>query len=399
MTQHWELRTLAEVCEINPSREEVQSLPDNTDVSFVPMAAVSEEGELTNPSVRRAGELKRGFPHFKERDVLVAKITPCFENGKRCLASGLVNGIGFGSTEFHVIRAKNSVLPEWVYYAVSSEEFRRTGSLRMTGTAGQKRVPSSFLKEYNIPVPPIPIQRKIVSDLDRVHRARALRTQADALTGSFLKSLFSKMFGDLHHNNGHFDIEKLDDLKKEGTIITYGIVQAGPHVEGGVPYIKTGDIQNGSIVESGLSRTDRKLAEKFRRSEVHFGDLVYSIRATVGTVALLPKSLDGANLTQGTAKVSPGPRVNKHYLLWYLRSSGCQAWIKSRVKGVTFLEITLATLRRTPILVPPLPLQQKFAFIAEELEGLVEYQNASHRELDDLERVTMQKAFGRARDC
>lgn len=251
----------------------------------------------------------------------------------------------------------------------------------------------SDIKNLKILWPSKEVRREIVTTLEKAEQLKQLRDEADKLTMEFLKAVFSEMFGDLYKNKNNFETKRLDEIKKEGTYISYGIVQAGPDVDDGIPYIKTGDIQNGVIRTDKLSKTSKKIAEKYKRSQVHHGDLVYSIRATVGTVALLPESLDGANLTQGTAKISPGPSINKHYLLWYLRSNGCQTWIKSRMKGVTFKEITLETLRETPVLVPPIELQNKFASIVEEIKKLQEYQKQSKENIENLFNNLIQKAF------
>jgi type I restriction enzyme S subunit len=275
------------------------------------------------------------------------------------------------------------IIPKYLYYLTRSPMYwhwiqGQQKSVTISNINAKQYADFSFI------LPPLSVQRKIVAFLDKLEASRALRKRSDELTHRFMSAVFYHMFGGLYNNKDGFEIRILDDLKKDGTLITYGIVQAGPNVYDGVPYIKTGDIQDGVITEDGLAKTDRRIASKFKRSEVHSGDLVYSIRATVGTVALLPKSLDGANLTQGTAKICPGPSVNKYYLLWYLRSNGCQTWIRNRLKGATFKEITLATLRQTPILLPPLHLQNEFAKLVEKVESLGLYQKQSSSELENL---------------
>ena len=138
-------------------------------------------------------------------------------------------------------------------------------------------------------------------------------------------------------------------------------MQAGEEFPGGVPYIRTGDIADGDISLSRLRHTDPEIARRFARSTVRTGEIVMSIRATVGTTALVPACLDGANLTQGTARISPGECVNGAYLLQYLRMPSTQAWIQRQVKGATFREITLARLRELPVLIPPIEMQEAFA--------------------------------------
>src|SRR5690606_3869824 len=141
--------------------------------------------------------------------------------------------------------------------------------------------------------------------------------------------------------------------------------------------IKTGDIKNGEILASKLKRTSKEIASKYKRSEVNKGDIIMSIRATVGTVALLPDILDGANLTQGTARISPGDKVNRYYLYVYLQSPFVQRWLWKNVKGATFKEITLGKLRELPVAIPPVEVQDKIAKIYSKKDQLKEKYESS----------------------
>ncbi|TOP43681.1 restriction endonuclease, partial [Vibrio parahaemolyticus] len=144
---------LNKIAEINPKPIKLDS--DDIEVSFVGMADVSESAKLMNTTNRLYGEVKKGFTSFQDNDVLVAKITPCFENGKGALVSNLTNGIGFGSTEFHVIRTKEQKgCPEFIHHITTTHNFRVKGEMNMTGTAGQKRVGKDFIASYLIACPP-----------------------------------------------------------------------------------------------------------------------------------------------------------------------------------------------------------------------------------------------------
>lgn len=134
--------------------------------------------------------------------------------------------------------------------------------------------------------------------------------------------------------------------------ITYGIVQAGPHVEGGVPYIRTGDMSGDRLVADQMLRTSPEIAERFRRSRVQVGEIVCAIRATVGKVLPVPAELDGANLTQGTARIAPKAEIDPSYLLWTIRSDKTQRQIAREAKGTTFFEITLTDLRQVSVVIP-----------------------------------------------
>jgi type I restriction enzyme, S subunit len=148
LAEGWVRIKLPEVCALNPPKPPPASLPADASVSFVPMPAVdAEEGAIVNPVPRAFSEVRKGFTAFRDGDVIMAKITPCMENGKAAIARGLLNGLGFGSTEFHVLRSTGTVLPEYVYYFIRQESFRRSAEQDMTGSVGQKRVPGTFLED------------------------------------------------------------------------------------------------------------------------------------------------------------------------------------------------------------------------------------------------------------
>ncbi len=153
----WGLTTLGKCCELNPKRP--KDIDDELLVSFVPMPAVSEDGRIDTTEIRPYAEVKKGFTYFAENDVLFAKITPCMENGKGCVAEGLSNGTGAGSTEFHVLRPiAGKSNPYWLYILTMHETFRSAARKSMTGTGGQLRVPIGFLENYPITMPPIELQ-------------------------------------------------------------------------------------------------------------------------------------------------------------------------------------------------------------------------------------------------
>ena len=155
----WGLTTLGQCCELNPKRP--KGIADDLDVSFVPMPAVSEEGYMDCSTIKPYSEVKKGFTYFAEDDVLFAKITPCMENGKGAIAKGLSNGIGAGSTEFHVLRpVAGKSNPYWIYIITMFDEFRTGARKVMTGTGGQLRVPINYLSDYPIALPPIELQEQ-----------------------------------------------------------------------------------------------------------------------------------------------------------------------------------------------------------------------------------------------
>ena len=168
----WPKAELGTVCVVNPLKSEVAKLDESTEVSFVPMADMSENAMFFDVrSTKRLGEVGPSYTYFKDDDVLVAKVTPCFENGKGGIAKHLHNGIGFGSSEFYVLRPREATTPEWVYLCLASPEFRAWAIPKMTGTGGLQRVPRWAMGEYQIPLPPLETQREIVVELDEERSA------------------------------------------------------------------------------------------------------------------------------------------------------------------------------------------------------------------------------------
>lgn len=166
-------KTLDEIATFRPAKDEIKNLPSDTDVSFVPMASLNTfDASFEATETRKLGDVSSGFTYFKNNDILLAKITPCFENGKAGIAHNLKNGIGFGSTEYIVIRADESVVyPEWIFYYINTREFIDGGKPFMTGTAGQQRIDINYVKQYQIPVPSLEEQKML---LDEIHREQAL---------------------------------------------------------------------------------------------------------------------------------------------------------------------------------------------------------------------------------
>jgi type I restriction enzyme S subunit len=172
---------------------------DGIEVSFVPMPAVeAESGAIDVTATRLFGEVKKGYTGFLEGDVLFAKITPCMENGKMAVVPALKNNVGFGSTEFHVLRAYKGVSPKYLYYFVSSKQVRYDAEHNMTGAVGQKRVPTNYISGREIPLPPTNEQNRIVakietlfSELDKgIEALKTAREQLKVYRQAVLKHAF-----------------------------------------------------------------------------------------------------------------------------------------------------------------------------------------------------------------
>lgn len=192
----WSMSSLGEICKINPKKSQDARLTNGLLVSFVPMPSVSESGDIDTTQVKPYDEVKTGFTYFAENDVLFAKITPCMENGKGAVATGLYNGIGFGSTEFHVLRpAKETATPCWIYTLTVFPQFRNDAASNMTGSAGQRRVPASFLENYRVSVPPLELQNRFAAFVAEVDKSKLAVKQSLEKLETLKKSLMQEYFG------------------------------------------------------------------------------------------------------------------------------------------------------------------------------------------------------------
>ena len=191
----WGLVPLGSACNINPKKIHDSRLVSSTEVSFVPMSAVTERGEIDATATKEYDEVKTGFTYFAENDVLFAKITPCMENGKGAVAKGLRNGIGFGSTEFHVLRPiVGKTDPYWIYTLTAFSQFRMDASNNMTGSAGQRRVPASFLENYRVSLPPIALQEQFAAFVEQTNKSKAAVEKASDEARSLFDCLMQEYF-------------------------------------------------------------------------------------------------------------------------------------------------------------------------------------------------------------
>ena len=167
--EHWEVKSLKRLARISPRIDFSEAQLDDL-VSFLPMEKVSVDGAIDCEIKKPLREVKQGFTAFQKNDVILAKITPCFENGKGALLDKLDTDIGFGSTEFHVLRAGKNIKNKYLYIVTQSHLFLNIGEKMMTGSAGQKRVPTNFVANFPVVLPPIEEQHQIIIFVDDLNK-------------------------------------------------------------------------------------------------------------------------------------------------------------------------------------------------------------------------------------
>jgi restriction endonuclease S subunit len=164
----WEEVKIIDTANISPAKSEIKDFSNDTAISFIPMSSVDEYSQaIKEQEERKLGEVRKGYTYFKKGDIILAKVTPCMENGKIAISDNLKNEVGFGSSEFHVIRADKKLLnPKYLYQILRQKDFREVAVTKMTGTSGLKRVPKEFIENYKIMLPSLEEQEEIVNKLD-----------------------------------------------------------------------------------------------------------------------------------------------------------------------------------------------------------------------------------------
>jgi type I restriction enzyme S subunit len=385
---------LGSVCEINPRK--ANGLNPEAQCSFIPMEYVDDYlGAITETSVRQVSEVEKGYKSFQEGDVLFAKITPCMENGKCAIAKNLVNRIGFGSTEFHVIRTQDRIIPEWVYYFLRQEVVRKEAERNMTGSAGQKRVPSKFLAETIIPLPPLHEQKRIAAILSKADRLRRLRRYARELSDGYLGSVFLEMFGDPVANPRGWEITELGNL-----------LRITPHIGTIVPAQEKGDqlcVRVGEIgdwyIDLGACKYVSLTGEDLKRFLLLPGDIVLAraigSEAHLGKLSIMGYSKMPVVFDSHVMRLRLDDTfiLPEFFMLWMRTSGGRARFMQQARRTAVQFNVNAQQMAAIEIPLPPLILQQEFAEIVQKYERLRTQQREAKRQAEYLFQSLLHRVF------
>jgi type I restriction enzyme S subunit len=386
----WPRVTLGQVAEINPCLP--KSADEKQQVSFLGMASVSVQGDITSEETRVLAKTKKGFTYFERGDVLLAKITPCFENGKAVYTNSLKNPIGYGSTEFHVLRSKNGILDaKYMFYMVWSDQFRFLGGKAMKGAAGQKRISADFLKEFNIPLPPLTEQKRIAAILDKADSLRRKNQQAIQLADKFLRAVFLDMFAK-QTGVKSCSVGELCEVKG-GKRLPAGHDYVGDKSDH--PYLRVVDFLNGSIDQTNLKYISHETHKKIQRYTITSDDVFISIAGSIGITGTIPSTLDGANLTENAAKlvIRNSSAILNEYLAYWLNTPEAQTQIANKTMSTSQPKLALFRIEELLCPLPPIADQMKFVSIKRKVfDGIVKMQNTESAS-SNLFNSLSQKAF------
>ena len=347
LNQKNELKRLGECCILNPRRPNI-ALCDTDKVSFIPMPAVSEDGYLVDMTDEEYGKVKKGFTYFENNDVLFAKITPCMENGKGAIVHGLTNGIGMGSTEFHVLRPINGISsPYWLLALTRMPIFRERAAKNMSGTGGQKRVSASYLDHFMVGLPAMEEQR----------RFEAIYRQADKSKFGDFKSQFIEMFGNPVTNTKGWKTAKIKDVAPE--------MPSKEQLSGKIWLLNLDMIESntGRIIEKVYEDVENALSvQSFDEGNVLFSKLRPYLNKVV-----IPDEPGMA--TTELVPLRPEPsKLHKVFLSHLLRGNQFVNYANDIAGGTKMPRMPLTELRNFDCILPPMDKQLEFVFIAEQVD-------------------------------
>jgi type I restriction enzyme S subunit len=367
MKEGWLSKALGEVCQIKPPKSEARArISADTLVSFLPMEDLDiDEKFVRATQAKPLSAVAGSYTFFSDGDVLLAKITPCFENGKLGIADCLTNGIGFGSSEYIVFRPSSALNKEYLYYYLSRETFRVEGAARMSGAVGHKRVAKEFIERYPIPIPPLPEQQRIVGILDEAFDGIATAKANAEKNLQNARDLFESHLNSVFQRKGECVL--LSDLAAE---ITDGDHSPPPKAPSGVPFITISDIvkPTRTIDFSNTFTVPKNYFERLKSNKKpRRGDVLYTVTgATLGIPVLVTQDIEFC-FQRHIGLIRPKPETDSVWLCYAMLSPQVfrQATVGST--GAAQKTVSLSVLRN--ITVPKIQVSEQRA-IAAKLDAL-----------------------------
>ena len=388
---------LGEVCLINPKS---CTLRDDTEVSFIPMTKVGEHGEFDASEIKNYSEVKKGFTNFQNGDILFAKITPCMENGKGAIAHNMKNGIGFGSTEFHVLRPDtDKITSEWLYYLTTWKTFRKEAERNMTGSAGQKRVPKTFLENYVVNLPDIDTQKSENKILRKVDDLIFLRKQQLAKLDELIKARFVEMFGDLAAPQCEYPELKLVDVCADADDIKCGPfgtqLNKDEYKTKGVAVWEIPQINSGFSEMPTHFITEEK-AVILNAYSIEPGDIAMSRKGNVGKCGLFPENFKKGIIHSDVLRIRVDKRkVDSCFMMYQLHfSEAVKRQIEMVSSGAIMAGINVTKLKQIKVRIPELENQRMFAVFVERVDQQKQTVQQSLEKLELMKKALMQEYFG-----
>ena len=385
---------IADCCIIRPPKTEARKLLKDTDkVSFVPMSDLGIDSKhLSLQEERELSAVSSSYTYFADNDVLLAKITPCFENGKLGIANGLTNGIGFGSSEFIVLRSKDTVVPTYLYYFLSQPSFRLAGQAVMTGAVGHRRVPNDYIEHTEIPLPSISEQKRIVAILDEVfadiEQARAKTEQNLKNTRELFESYLQQVFS--QRGEGWADC-KMSDVCE----ITSKLIDPRDDEYLDLPHVGAGNMvsKTGELVDIKTAREEGLISGKFLFDET----MVLYSKIRPYLMKVCRPDFTGLCSADVYPLVPISGKLDKDYLFYILLGKNFTDYAISGSGRAGMPKVNRTHLFNYQLNIPSVDKQREYVAkidqILESSQMLESTYTAKLTALDELKQSILQKAF------
>ncbi|MER9231248.1 restriction endonuclease subunit S [Mesorhizobium sp. M0622] len=450
LPEGWCEAKLEDLAVVNPGR--LEGVWSGATVSFVPMPAVSDvEGEIVSPSVRPFAEVSKGYTQFQERDVIFAKITPCMENGKIAVARSLENGVACGSTEFHIVRPLGGISADYIWRYLRQKSFRDDAEASMTGAVGQRRVPATYLKESQLPLPPLPEQRRIVTKIDgltgKSKRARDHLDHIPRLVEKYKQAVLAAAFrGDLTREwraaqpngvAGGIDaltrvrdernaarvraglrskgrnrsvpskVVNLVKLPRTWTWLTFDdcswdmtVGHVGPmkdrYVAEGIAFLRSLNVRANRIDLRKVVFIDEAFSNELKKSRLHPGDLVVVRTGEPGVAAVIPPELAEANCSD-LVICRLISSANPHFAAYYMNSDYAKSVVAGFQVGVAQQHFNVGAMSEMPLPFAPIEEQAEIVRRIEIaftwIKRLASEATSASKLIDHLDQSVLAKAF------
>ncbi|WP_052260595.1 restriction endonuclease subunit S [Photobacterium gaetbulicola] len=376
----WSEGALSDYALINPKLKTDVTLTDDTKVSFIKMEDVSNSARITKKHVRSYSEVAKGFTKFNDHDVLVAKITPCFENGKGGYADGLVNGTGFGSTEFHVLRAKGQSDSKYLYQYTNYDAFRLAAEASMCGTGGQRRVQTEFMKTHKVSFPPLPEQKKIAAILtsvdDVIEKTQAQIDKLKDLKTGMMQELLTRGVGVDGKPHTEFKDSPVGRIPKGWEVVPLSALATkigdGIHStpkytdKSDYPFINGNNLKEGKVVIGSNTKYVSYEEYEKHRKELSDSTILMSINGTIGNLAYYQN--EPVVLGKSAAYISVKNDTSKSYIYYVLSSDSVKKFYELELTGSTIRNLSLKAIRSTPIALPTRAEQEQIVRVLTSLD-------------------------------
>lgn len=363
-------------------------------VSFLPMEAIGDDGSLQLDQTRIVSDVSQGYTFFENGDVSIAKITPCFENGKGAVMKGLIGGIGFGTTELIILRPAEGVDSTFLYYLTQSRHFRQPGVAAMQGSGGQKRVPDLFVKDFKAEWPSLVEQRRITSYLDgetaRIDSLVREKTRlVSALTELERATAYELVTGRLTDGapTKESGLEWLPRVPAHWTVKRNMFLFQQRHEPGldGLPILKvslhTGVTEGDE--EEGSARVRRRMEDKSSYQIVRRGDVAYNMmRAWQGAIGAVP--VDGL-VSPAYVVLTPSVDLDPRFFELLARTAGYVKEFERHSYGIASFRWRLYWEGFKEIGTPVPPIEEQRAIVAafsEERDRIAMLRDHVERELE-----------------